>query len=113
MGVAMQQARDETALTFARRREIDDVHRTAGFQHAKHVGQRRALFIVRQVMQHERRQHAIERRVRIRDCVAKALHPLDRAVGPFGFLPGDVERVRIRVERHDVDLRLALLAASR
>src|SRR5207249_6040424 len=69
--------------------EVEHVKLAAGLEDAAHRTHRLPFFIRREVVEHKRRQHAIEPRLRIRKLVSKSLIELD----------GDPARAALRLAR--------------
>jgi hypothetical protein len=89
------------------------VQAPAGPQHAPHLGERAFLLKARQVVEHQRGEHAVEARVREGQRAGVSLAPLDLEPRARGLGARPLERGRIGVDPHDARSGMAPLDAHR
>src|SRR5205823_12148570 len=73
----VKQACEEAMRAILPAFEVEHVKLAAGFDHAPNRTQGLPFFVRREVVEHERREHAIEPRLGIRKLVSKSLIELD------------------------------------
>lgn len=85
--------------------EVEEMQAAARLQHSPDRAQRTFFLAAFEVVEHERREHAIERRVRIVQRVGEAALEGDIDSRLLCLPLGSRERPRVRIESDDLDLR--------
>src|SRR5207245_11136953 len=89
--------------------EVEHVKLAAGFEDAPHRTKCRTVFVRLEMMEHERRENAIEPRLGIRKLVSKSLIELDGDRCSRGLASGAGESLGIGVDANHCDIRVKLL----
>src|SRR5258707_13800762 len=89
--------------------EIHHVKLAIGFEHSSRLTQRSSLLFRREMVEHERRKHSIERRLGIRQLVSKSLIELNRDRRTLGLAPGSSQRLGIGIKPNHLNLGMKLL----
>ena len=89
--------------------EIHHVKLATGFEHTAHLTQRTSLLFRREMVEHERRKHSIERRLGIRQLISKSVIELNRDRRALGLAPGSSQRLGVRIKPNHLNLRMKLL----
>ena len=77
---------------------VDEVQAPAGRQHPPGLREHRPLLLRRQVVEHERREHAVDGAVGVRELVGVAALQAQGDAEPRGLAAGEVEHRRVGVE---------------
>src|SRR5260370_20602715 len=84
--------------------EIRHVKLAIGFEHSPRLTQRSSLLFRREMVEHERRKHSIERRPGIRQLVSNSLTELNRDRRTLGLAPGSSQPLRIAIQPNHLNL---------
>jgi len=85
----------------------------AASQHPPRLAERLLLRVQREVVEHEGREHAVERRLRVRQLVRDTAIESHRQASLLRFLPCALERLGVGIEAHDLGSRMETLDKER
>jgi hypothetical protein len=93
--------------------EVEHVKRTARLQDPPHCPKRLALFVGRQVVEHERREHAVEARSGVWKLISESLIELDGNRRLRCLASGAGKSLGVRVDSEHLDTRMKTLDQCR
>src|SRR5438309_1929002 len=105
----VEQVGEEAVRAVLRAFEVEHVKLAAGFEDAPHRTQCLPFFVRLEMVEHERRENAIEPRLGIRKLVSKSLIELDGDRCSRGLASGAGESLGIGIEANHCDIRVKLL----
>ncbi len=87
-------------------REMHQVERSTRLQHAAYLAQRVWPVVSLNVMEHQRRKHAIEIRIRVWQLLGESLIEMGGKSRTRRLLPGSGKRLRVGIKSPSFDARI-------